>query len=216
MAANKNKDALLFSAIKHIDKSFYTRMDVLQIAKDLLGKIIFTHIDNITTAARIVETEAYEGVTDKASHAYNNRRTARTEVMFAEGGKAYVYLCYGIHYLFNVVTNKKDVPHAVLIRGAEPFTGVEDMMIRTNKKVLDFTLTRGPGNVSKALGINKTHSGIDLMENEIFIADDGYVVNEKDIVASKRIGVDYAAEDALLPYRFYIKGNKYVSGKGNL
>ena len=215
MVSNKNKDAFLFSSVKQLDKSFYIREDVLQIAKELLGKIIFTNIDNIITAARIVETEAYEGATDKASHAYNNRRTKRTEVMFAKGGKAYVYLCYGLHHLFNVVTNRQDVPHAVLIRAAEPFTGVEHMLARTSKKILDNTITRGPGNVSKALGIHTLHSGVDLTGNKIMIADDGYVISKEDIILSSRIGVAYAEEDALLPYRFYVKGNKYVTSPPN-
>ena len=213
---SKNKDAVLFSSVKHLGKDFYERPDVITIARQLLGKIIFTNFNNILTAARIVETEAYAGITDKASHAYNNRRTNRTEIMFGEAGNAYVYLCYGIHYLFNVVTNVSDVPHAVLIRAAEPFTGIEEMLVRTNKQVPDYTLTRGPGNVSKALGIHKMHTGYSLNSNDFFIGDDGYALKQEDIIASVRIGVDYAKEDALLPYRFYIKGNKYVSGKNNI
>jgi DNA-3-methyladenine glycosylase len=193
--------------------SFFQRKNVLTIAKELLGKIIVTNFDNILTAARIVETEAYNGAIDKASHAFGNRRTNRTEVMFGEGGLAYVYLCYGIHHLFNVVTNIKDTPHAVLIRAVEPITGIEDMLIRTNKHVIDYTLTKGPGNVSKALGIHTKHTGVSLLSDELFIADDGYKVKPSQILATARIGVDYAGDDALLPYRFIIKDNPYVSGK---
>jgi DNA-3-methyladenine glycosylase len=193
--------------------SFYTRKNVCTIAKELLGKILVTQFDNQFTSCRIVETEAYEGITDKASHAYNNKRTARTEVMFSNGGISYVYLCYGMHYLFNVVTNKTNIPHAILIRAAEPLTGVETMLKRTGKLKVDYTLTRGPGNVAKAMGINKTHSGIHLLSNQIFIAYDDTSTTPKNIIATPRIGVDYAGEDALLQYRFFIEDNLYVSGK---
>lgn len=199
--------------MQKLNVDFYCRNNVVQIAKELLGKILVTNIHGIFTAARIVETEAYNGVLDKASHAYNNRRTARTEVMYKSGGTAYVYLCYGIHHLFNVVTNMEGTPHAVLIRAAQAMIGEEAMLSRMNKKEGDITVTRGPGNVSKALGITTRHSGYSLQGNEIYIADDGYKVARKQIIATPRIGVDYAAEDALLPYRFFIKGNVYVSGK---
>ena len=207
---NANEQTFL-SSLKILNENFYTRSNVVKIAKELLGKIIVTVFDEQLTAARIVETEAYNGIVDKASHAYNNRRTKRTEIMYAEGGAAYVYFCYGIHHLFNVVTNLKDVPHAVLIRAAEPLTGVDIMLQRTNKKVLDNTLTKGPGNVSKALGIYIHHTGNDLKSSNFFIADDGYKISKNNIISAKRVGVDYAAEDALLPYRFFINDNKYVS-----
>ena len=198
---------------RKLDHSFYDRNDVTKIAKELLGKIIVTSFEGMITAGRIVETEAYAGAVDKASHAYNNRRTIRTEVMFGEPGTAYVYLCYGIHHLFNVVTNKKNIPHAILIRAVEPLTGIETMLLRTGKPKADFTLTRGPGNVSKALGIFTRHTGYDLCSEEIFIADDGLRLKPKQIITTTRIGVDYAAEDSLLPYRFIVKDNPYVSGK---
>ena len=201
------------SKIKKLDDSFYNRNDVLKIAKELLGKILVTKFDGQLTSGRIVETEAYRGETDKASHAYGGRRTKRTEIMYGEAGKAYVYLCYGIHHLFNVVTNKKNVPHAILIRAVEPLDGIDIMLERTRKIKLDFSLTRGPGNVSKALGLLSHHTGKNLLNDEVFIADDGFSLNKKEIEISKRIGVDYAEEDALLPYRFSVKGNKYVSGK---
>ena len=199
--------------IKKLDYSFYNRPDVVKIARELLGKVLITRFDNILTSGRIVETEAYAGVTDKASHAYGGRRTNRTEVMFKDGGTAYVYLCYGIHHLFNVVTNGKDIPHAILIRALEPLQGIDTMLRRTHKIKADYTLTKGPGNVAKALGLSTRHSGLDLSGKEIFIADDGFAINKKEIIATKRIGVDYAAEDAELPYRFILRGNKYVSGK---
>jgi DNA-3-methyladenine glycosylase len=196
-----------------LEQKFYDRADVVKISRELLGKVLVTKFDGIVTSGRIVEVEAYAGEIDKASHAFGGRRTNRTSVIYYPGGTAYVYLCYGIHHLFNIVTNKKDIPHAILIRGVEPLEGIPTMLERTGKKKLDFTLTRGPGNVSKALGIGTRHTGSNLLEDEIFVASDGFVPPKKDILATPRIGVDYAGEDALLPYRFIIKGNKYVSGK---
>ncbi|HTN45631.1 MAG TPA: DNA-3-methyladenine glycosylase [Flavipsychrobacter sp.] len=194
---------------------FYQRENVVQIAKELLGKILVTNINGHYTSGMIVETEAYEGASDKASHAYNNRRTRRTETMFAQGGVAYVYLCYGIHHLFNVVTNATDIPHAVLIRAIEPLDGINIMLERRKKEKLHPTLTAGPGAMSEALGIKTLYSGWSLQSHELFIQDGSITLSEDDIVATTRVGVNYAAEDALLPYRFFIAGNKYVSrGKG--
>ena len=189
--------------------SFYLHEDVVQVAKELLGKVIVTKIDGITTSGIITETEAYAGVTDKASHAYGGRRTNRTEVMYAQGGVAYVYLCYGIHHLFNVVTNVKDVPHAVLIRAIEPMKGIDTMLQRRKKEKLQPQLTAGPGAMSMALGIQTSHTGLSLSKGIITLHDEGIKV--ENIIATTRIGVDYAKEDALLPYRFYIAGNKFIS-----
>ncbi len=189
--------------------SFYLHEDVVQVAKDLLGKVIVTKMDGITTSGIITETEAYAGVTDKASHAYGGRRTNRTEVMYARGGVAYVYLCYGIHHLFNVVTNVKDVPHAVLIRAIEPLKGIDVMLQRRKKEKLQPQLTAGPGAMSMALGILTSHTGLSLSKGIITLHDEGIKV--ENIIATTRIGVDYAKEDALLPYRFYIAGNKFIS-----
>lgn len=199
--------------MEKLNYSFYNRTDVLAIARELLGKVLITQFNGVTTTGRIVETEAYAGVQDKASHAYGGRRTARTEVMFSKGGTAYVYLIYGIHHLFNVVTNKKDVPHAVLVRAIEPLTGIERMLERAGKERWDYTLGKGPGNVSKALGINTSYTGWDLTGNDIYIAADGFTPPADAILATRRIGVDYAGADALLPYRFILKDNPYVSGK---
>lgn len=199
--------------MKKLDQHFYNRIDVLRIAKELLGKVIVTNFDGQVTSGRIVETEAYAGEGDRASHAWGGRRTNRTEVMYGVGGTAYVYLCYGIHQMFNVVTNQLGIPHAILVRAAEPLEGVDVMLQRTGKKQLDSTLTKGPGNVAKALGIFTRHTGFSLMGDELFIADDGFKVKKSDIVATPRIGVDYAGDDAALPYRFIVQGNPYVSGK---
>ena len=199
--------------MQKLGKDFYQRENVLSIAKELLGKLLVTKRAGVTTAGRIVEVEAYNGVIDKASHAFGGRRTNRNEVMYAEGGVAYVYLCYGIHHLFNVVTHSKETPHAILIRALEPVKGIDEMLRRTGKKKLDHTLTRGPGNLSKAMGIAVLHSGCSLHSKELFLADDGFEYGKNEIAASPRIGVDYAGKDALLHYRFYIKGNPFVSGK---
>ncbi len=199
--------------MKKLPQEFYQRQNVLEIAKELLGKILVTQWEGRVTSGRIVEVEAYAGIHDKASHASGGRRTERNRVMYANGGLAYIYLCYGIHHLFNVVTNGEDTPHAILIRALEPLRGIETMLERTGKKVPDNTLTRGPGNLSKALNLHVSHSGTSLSSRELFIADDGFVYNPKQIASSRRIGVDYAGTDALLPYRFYVKGNPHVSGK---
>ena len=198
--------------MKKLPSSFYLRDDVVKIARELLGKVLVTKWNNEYTSGRIVETEAYGGALDKASHAFKGK-TARTSVMFGEGGTAYVYLCYGIHEMFNIVTNKSDVPHAILIRAVEPMEGIDIMLRRTGKKKLDETLTRGPGNVGKAFGFHRSQCGVSLQSDELYVADDGYRPDKKQIMSSPRIGVDYAGEDALLDYRLYIKGNKFVSGK---
>src|SRR4030095_2551298 len=190
--------------VKKLGAEFYNRKDVVKIAKDLLGKILVTHWKGIITSGRIVESEAYAGVIDKASHASGGRRTMRNEIMYGEGGYTYVYLCYGIHHLFNVVTNKKGIPHAILIRALEPVDGINEMLKRRKKKQLDNLLTKGPGSLSVALGINIGHNGISLRSSQLFIADDGFVPEKKSIGFSPRIGVDYAGEAATYHYRFYI------------
>lgn len=203
------------SAGKMLPPAFYLRHDVVQIAQELLGKVLVTNWNGAYTSGRIVETEAYAGVTDKASHAYKGR-TPRTSILFGEGGVAYVYLCYGLHQMFNIVTNREDLAHAVLIRAVEPLQGIDIMLQRTGKNKPDETLTRGPGNVGKALGFHTSQCGHPLNSNELHILDDGYPVPENMMQTSPRIGVDYAGEDALLPYRFFVKGNPYVSGKKKL
>jgi len=201
--------------MKKLPAAFYERNDVLSIARELLGKLLVTRFEGQVTSGLIVETEAYNGVVDKASHAFNGRRTNRTEVMYKAGGIAYVYLCYGIHHLFNVVTNAHGTPHAVLIRGIEPVQGIELMLERMGKTKFNHSVGKGPGNVSRALGIRTIHTGYSLMGDELFVAEDGFLLKQSQIVASPRIGVDYAGEDASLHYRFYLKDNPFVSGKKN-
>lgn len=196
---------------KILNKSFYLREDVVEIAKELLGKVLCTNKNGRLTAGMIIETEAYAGIYDKASHAYGNRRTKRTEVMYQEGGVAYVYLCYGIHSLFNVVTNQKNIPHAVLIRGILPVAGKEIMLERAGKSKDKNTLGKGPGKLSKILGIDHTHTGTSLTSSKadsnfsIWLEDRGISIKTSNILVNKRIGIDYAKEDALLPYRFTLK-----------
>jgi DNA-3-methyladenine glycosylase len=183
---------------------FYLRDDVVQISRDLLGKVLCTRQSDRITKAIITETEAYAGVTDKASHAYGGRRTRRTEPMYGRGGAAYVYLCYGIHHLFNVVTNEADTPHAILIRAGKPVEGVELMRIRRNKQVNEGDLLAGPGSLSQALGITTDLTGTSLLGSRIWIEDHSYSINSEEIVVGPRVGIDYAGEDSVRPYRFII------------
>src|SRR6185312_683505 len=155
--------------MKKIPLSFYNRKEVVLIAKELVGKILVTNFNGVITSGRIVETEAYVALTDKASHSFGGKRTARNEHMYAAAGTAYVYICYGLHQMMNIVINDKNIPDAVLIRAVEPLSGIDVMLKRTGKKTADKTLTRGPGNVGKALGIFKHHSGNHLLGNNIYL-----------------------------------------------
>lgn len=194
-----------------LPESYYLGDDVVSISKDLLGKYLFTCIDGITTGGYIVETEAYNGVVDRASHAFGNRLTPRTKTIFMRGGIAYVYLCYGIHEMFNIVTSVEGRPKAILIRAIQPTDGIETMQVRRNMPVLKPTITAGPGSVAKALGISRNINAFSLQGDTIWLEDRGLHFPDDQITACPRIGVAYAAEDALLPYRFYVKGNVYVS-----
>jgi DNA-3-methyladenine glycosylase len=194
-----------------LPESYYLSNDVVGISKDLLGKYLFTCIEGVTTGGYIVETEAYNGVVDKASHAFGNRITPRTKTMFMQGGIAYVYLCYGIHEMFNIVTSVEGHPQAILIRAIQPTEGIEAMQVRRNMPVLKPNITAGPGSVAKALGISRNINAFSLQSDSIWLEDRGLHFPDEEIKAGPRIGVAYAAEDALLPYRFYVKGNIYVS-----
>lgn len=197
------------------DPVFFQGEDVVQLSKSLLGKFLATEIEGIRTIGKIVEVEAYDGTIDKACHAYLNKRTKRTEIMFAQGGHAYVYLCYGIHHLFNIVTASAGIPHAILLRGIEPVENIDTMLARRNMQKLQFRLTAGPGVLSKAMGISTALNGINLIapNSPIWLEDRGLIIADEDIIAAPRIGVDYAEECALWPWRFYIKDNKWVSKK---
>lgn len=185
-----------------IPTAYYLQQDVVSLAKDLLGKYVFTLIDGQIAGGLISETEAYQGITDHASHAFGGRRTKRNEMMYAQGGVAYIYLCYGMHYMLNFVTNVQDVPDAILIRGIIPTHGEELMLKRTGKKQSKPEITEGPGKVCKALGINLSHNGLPLQSELLWVEDRGVRPDDNDILIGPRIGVDYAGEDSKLPWRF--------------
>lgn len=196
--------------MKILPLEYYKHHDVLFLSQDLLGKVLFTKFNDQLTGGIIIETEAYRAPEDKASHAFDNKRTKRNAVMFREGGVCYVYLCYGIHALFNIVTNQADIPHAILIRAIEPLVGVDEMLIRRRKLKLTQNLTVGPGALTQALGIHTAHNGLPLTGPEIWLEDHGIYYGNKNIGAGPRIGVDYAGEDALHPWRFYVKSNIWL------
>jgi DNA-3-methyladenine glycosylase len=190
--------------------SFYQRTDVVKIARQLIGKVLFTNIDGIVTGGMIVETEAYSWK-ERGCHAYNSRKTPRNAVMFGKGGYAYVYLCYGMHYLFNIVTNTETIPEAVLIRAIEPLHGIDEMLLRRGKLANAFHLTSGPGKLTKALGIDRKLNGKYLADDEVWVEDAGRRIPSAKIQASPRIGIDYAGDDALLPWRFTLKESNWLS-----
>lgn len=193
-----------------LTESFYERKNVVKIAQELLGKGLFTEADGILTGGIIVETEAYSWK-EKGCHAYGGRKTNRNEIMFGKGGHAYVYLCYGMHNLFNVVTHVDGIAEAVLVRAIEPTVGLDVMKLRRGALKNPFHLTSGPGKLTRALGIDRTFNGKYLLNTDVWIEDLGVIIKNKDIIASKRIGIDYAGEDANLPWRFTIKDNKWIS-----
>lgn len=200
-----------WKCLPRLSLDFYTRDDVVQIAKDLVGKYVFTGFDDQLTGGKIVETEAYSGRFDKACHAYL-KRTKRTDIMYRTGGIAYIYLCYGIHHMFNIVTNAEGLADAVLIRAIEPVTGLKAIIDRRggDKK---YALTRGPGSLGQALGFHKSQTGTSLIESSVmWLAADLKAVSPE-IEIDRRVGVDYAQEDALLPWRFFEKDSKWVSKK---
>ncbi len=198
-----------------LSSDFYIRNDVELIARELLGKVLVTVIDGKLSSGMITETEAYQGVTDKASHAFGGRYTKRTEVMYRAGGVAYVYLCYGIHSLFNIVTNRRGIPHAVLIRAIKPIDGIDIMLARLGKKQLSEETSNGPGKVSKMLGIDYRISGLSLtrvkhnipyVEKEtIYLDCIDNIPSDSEVKTTSRVGISYAMADADLPYRFIYK-----------
>lgn len=194
--------------------SLFEEIPTTELAKKLLGCYLFTCLDGVTTAGRIAETEAYCAPEDKASHAFNHRRTLRTETMYHPGGRAYVYLCYGIHHLFNVVCGPEDLPHAVLIRALEPVEGLEEMMKRRGLKKNSDRIAAGPGMLSQALGIDLKLNGVELSEeNGIWIEESEEVSPDMNIVEAKRVGIDYAGKWKDELWRYYIENSPAVSKK---
>ena len=193
-----------------LEPAFYRQPDVIDLARRLLGATLMTRLGGDLTGGRIVETEAYAGPEDRASHAYANRRTARTDVMFRDGGVAYVYLCYGVHHLFNVVTNVAGIPHAILIRALEPTYGLETMRRRRGPRP-DARLASGPGALSSALGMTTALSGESLSGDRVWIEAPDRTPRRGEICRAPRVGVDYAGPHARRPWRFYLAGNPCVS-----
>ena len=197
---------------KKLKRSFYLREDTLGVARDLLGKLLVVpDAEGRRVSGIIVETEAYLGVSDRAAHSYGGRRTARNEVMYGLAGHVYVFFVYGMYYQFNVVTGRRDHPHAVLIRGVEPVEGLEIMRSRRGE-MKDRNLTSGPGKLCIALGIDRSLNGEDLLGSRVWLEDHRSLADDE-IAFGKRVGVDYAGEDAEKPWRFWLKGNEFVSGK---
>lgn len=188
--------------MNRLQKSYFLGHDVLAIARDLLGKYLFTMKDGQLAGGIISEVEAYKGKDDRASHAYGGRRTRRNEMMYHEGGVVYMYLCYGMHHMLNIVTNEEDIPDAVLIRGIIPTHGEELMLRRTGKSRMSRDIGSGPGKVSKLLGLTVADNGCPLTGDTVWVEDRGLQIPDNQIEITPRIGVDYAGEDALLPYRF--------------
>lgn len=194
-----------------IGREFYLRADTLQIAQDLLGKnLVIPTANGERVAGMIVETEAYLGGHDKAAHSYKNRRTKRTETMFALGGHSYVFFVYGRYFQFNVVVGKIDVPHAILIRAVEPVENIEIMRTRRGAKMPDKNLTSGPGKLCIALAIDKTFNGADLLGDKVWL-EDFKTFSDAEISSGRRIGIDYAEEFTEKPWRFWVKNNLFVS-----
>ena len=198
--------------ISKLPLSFYLNDDVVDISKKLLGKFLVTNLHGQgITSGMIVETEAYAGTIDKASHAWNNRLTPRTKTMYQQGGIGYVYLIYGFYNLFNVVTNTEGTPHAILIRAIEPAEGIDVMLERRKLDKVSPRISAGPGLLTQALGISREQNGIDLTQEEVWIEERGVKIPKKNIVEGPRVNVAYADDHALLPWRFSIKDNKWVS-----
>ncbi len=196
---------------RKLARTFYEQPDVVEISRQLLGKVLCTRIDGHLTSGVIVETEAYSGRDDRACHANNGLRTPRTEVMYGPGGHAYVYLCYGIHHLFNVVTNHTGLADAVLIRAIEPLDNLPEMKLRRGQNGSGFGLTNGPGKLTRALKIETADSGTDLTGDRIWIEERGIVIPGREIGESPRIGVEYAGEHARRLWRFFVRDNPWVS-----
>lgn len=195
-----------------LKRDFYTRADTLRVARELLGKrLVVPSESGARVSARVVEVEAYLGAEDRAAHSYGGRRTRRTETMFAVGGTVYVFFVYGMHHQFNVVTGPEGLPHAVLVRAVEPEEGIE--LMRARRPVSkERELTSGPGKLCRALGLDLTFDGEDLTKRRrVWLEETGVKLRPEEIASGPRIGVAYAAEDALKPWRFWVEGNQYVS-----
>ncbi len=195
-----------------LNQSFYNSVDTIKMAKDLIGNFLYTNIDGQITGGMIVETEAYMGVTDSSCHTFNNRKTNRNATMYCQGGVIYMYVCYGIHDMLNITTGNEGDSQVILIRAIEPLSGIEIMQLRRGEVPLK-RLAKGPGSLAKALGLKRIHDGISLTEDKVWIEDQGFKVDVKDIVETARIGLGCPEPYFSMPWRFFLKGNGFVSGK---
>jgi len=200
------------AGFRRLGRAFYAREETLAVARELLGKrLVVPSGGGARVSGRIVETEAYLGAEDKAAHSYGWRRTARTETMYAKGGAVYVFFVYGMHHQFNVVTGPEGKPTAVLVRAVEPEEGI-DLMRERRAVPKERELTSGPGKLCKALGIDRSFDGEDLTKGaRVWLEDAGSRLRPEEIASGPRIGIAYAEEYALKPWRFWLKGNVFVS-----
>lgn len=197
--------------MQKLPQSYFLSDDVVHLAKDLIGKYLFVNTEDVVTGGIIVETEAYKGPEDVGSHAYNHRRTNRNDIMYSAGGVVYMYICYGIHDMLNIVTGPENTAHAILIRAIQPTEGLDVMRERRKVRNEDSRLCRGPGALAKALALKKVHNGISLQDNEIWIEDRGPGFQESELIAGPRIGLNISEPYKSIPWRFYVKGNPHVS-----
>lgn len=201
------------SVDKKLPREFYTRADVLAVARDLLGKrLVVPTRSGARVAGLIVETEAYRGPEDRASHAFGGRRTQRTETMYGAGGTAYVYFIYGMYNQFNVVTNVADAPHAVLVRALEPVEGL-DVIRRRRRGRSEYEMTSGPGRLCIAMGIDRGLDKADLLGDRVWV-EEGVSISPRQIARGPRVGIDYAEKWVTKPWRFWVKDNPFVSKTG--
>jgi DNA-3-methyladenine glycosylase len=197
---------------KRLEIDSYRTEDTIAAAQDFLGKLIVVPDENgERVSGMIVEVEAYCGISDRAAHSYGGRRTERNEVTYGEGGHAYVFFIYGMYFQLNLVLGPIDYPHVLLIRAVEPVEGIETMRARRGKAMKDQNLTSGPGKLCIALGVDRSFNGEDMAEGNRIWIEDHRAFLKKEIAIGKRIGIDYAGEDAALPWRFWVKGNPNVS-----
>lgn len=197
-----------------LPQSFYTHDDVVQISKDLLGKMLVSEIAGEVCSGMIVETEAYRAPDDQACHAYLNRNTNRTKTMFLEGGVAYIYICYGIHQMINIVTSAEGNAHAVLIRSIEPADGQVIQARRRGHSKMKLATVNGPGKLAQALGVDTSMDGVSLYDplSPIRIEDQEIIITDQEIISGPRVGMSiHVGSDAHRPWRFTIADNKWVS-----
>jgi DNA-3-methyladenine glycosylase len=196
---------------RKLPKSFYLD-DTVTVARALLGCVLWRRLDHgELLAARIVETEAYLGANDMASHARRGLRSARNESMYRAGGHAYVYFTYGMHWCLNVVTQEADLAEAVLLRAAEPVRGVELMRERRPKAKKEWELMNGPGKICMAMGIDRALDGESLRGETLWITARDVEVRDEEIAVGPRIGIDNSGDAAAWPLRFYLRGHRHVS-----